>query len=252
MDKKEKISLKKKKEKVSKLTSIAKNYSSVALISLYSLPDDLFQRMRKKLRDQSYISVAKKTVIERVLENIGIKFKLNKPSALIFTNLSPFKLLEYFSNEKKKIPAKPGQIAPYDIVVPAGETDLSPGPALSELKNAGLNVQVKAGKIAINKDSVIVKQGETITPQKAKALQMLGILPFEVRVEPIFIYDGKTLYSGEVLNFSLSLFTSQIQEATQQAINMAVNSSIYSSTSIDTLLLQAIVQANSISTLIKE
>ena len=36
------------------------------------------------------------------------------------------------------------------------------GPALSELKAAGLNVRIQAGKIAIAKDQVVVKKGEVI------------------------------------------------------------------------------------------
>ena len=51
-------------------------------------------------------------------------------SALIFTDMNPFKLFKILEDSKTPAPAKPGAIAPADIVVPRGDTGSAPGPIL--------------------------------------------------------------------------------------------------------------------------
>ena len=100
------------------------------------------------------------------------------------------------------------------------------GPALSELKAAGLNVRIQGGKIAIAKDQVIVKKGEVIKDMVAKALQKLDILPFEVKPKVIYGYDG-ILYNEEVLEWNKNDILSGIKEAFGLTKNMAYNLNYY-------------------------
>jgi large subunit ribosomal protein L10 len=191
---------------------------------------------------------------------------------LIFTPKSPVELYTFFKTNKKKRAAKEGDIAPSEIVVPEGETDLPPGPALSELKGAGINVQIKGGKIAVVKDSVVAKEGDKITMQKAKALQTLGILPFDVYVNYILGYDGKYVYQSDIfaitetldVDLQASLFDAfnvsvnaafptdanadvLLSEALNQSRNMALNGDLYSSISIEQLLSSAFRQGMALS-----
>ena len=249
-----------------------KNYKTVALLDLKKLPDSLFQALRKKIRDgggKTY--VLKKPVISRILqsnkklsEHVS---ECNKPVALILTNESPYQVNKFFKQNKKKRAAKVGDVAKEAIVVPEGETDLPPGPALSELKAGGVNVQIKAGKIVVNKDSTIAKAGDELTAPKVKALQSLGIMPFEVMANMIFGFDGQYVYSSEILdlgdtinedlkdslsqalNVSLNANYPTAQnidillgEAVQQSMNFALNAEVYSSSSIEQLLTAAIRQ----------
>ncbi len=256
-NKKERIAITKKKQEVTRIAAMAKEFPTVAVVTLKNLPDDLLQSSKKKLReaDGTYVKVSKLTVLKRVLESAGLKAqadKISDPSALILTKHSAYALNSFFRRNRKKVAAKAGQIAPYEIMVPAGDTDMPPGPALSELKNAGVNVMIKAGKIAVNKDSVVAKQGETITLQKAKALQMLNILPFEVGVEMVFAYDGKYVYGSDILAIDDEKFKSEILQAARDAINMSINANIYTSSSIEQLLTSAIRQGMALSGLNKE
>ncbi len=255
--KKERASIARKKHAVVDLGSKAKGYPTLAVITLRNLPDDLLQSSKKKLReaDDTYVKVSKLTVLKRVLENAGLKAQADKildPSALILTKHSAYALNSFFRRNRKKVAAKAGQVAPYEIMVHAGDTDLPPGPALSELKNAGVNVMIKAGKISVNKDSIVAKQGETITAQKAKALQMLGILPFEVGVEMVFAYDGKYVYGSEILAIDDEKFKTDVLQAARDAMNMSINAGIYTSGSIEQLLTSAIRQGMALSSLNKE
>lgn len=248
IEKKERISITKKKHAVSELCTKIKEYPTLAVINLRNLPDDLLQSLRKKLRDDSLIKVAKLTVLKRVLENTGVKTEqLINPSAIIFTKRTPYALSNFLQKNRKPVAAKSGQTAPYDIKVSAGDTDLAPGPALSELKSAGLAVQIKTGKIAIIKDCIIVKAGEIITLQKAKALHMLGILPFEIGMNVAFAYHEKLLYNADTLSLSEESLKSDLLRAFNQSANLSVNAGIYSPNSIAQLLVLAVKQSTALS-----
>lgn len=249
-----------------------KNYKTVALLDLKKLPDALLQTLRKRIKENGgKVKILRKPVIKRVLES---NKKLSehteectRPVALILTNDSPYQLNKFFKENKKKRAAKVGDVAQADIVVPAGDTDLPPGPALSELKAGGVNVAIKGGKIVVNKDSTIAKAGEAITGPKAKALTTLGVMPFDVMANMIFGFDGTYVYStdvlslGDTVNEDLASCLSQalncsmnasyptgqnaellLGNAIKQSVNVALNAEVYSSSSIEQLLTFAMRQ----------
>ncbi|MBU0532893.1 50S ribosomal protein L10 [Candidatus Micrarchaeota archaeon] len=272
-------SVKKKIEQVERITEEMKKYKTVALLNLRKLPDALLQSLRKKLKEDGKVYVLKKAVATRVLAaNPKLKERISeceKPIALILTNQTPYELNKFFKQHKKKRAAKVGDIAISEIIVPEGETDLPPGPALSELKAGGINVQIKGGKIVVAKDSLVAKSGETLTGPKVKALQSLGIMPFEVMANMIFGFDGTYTYTRELLDmgdtiqedvtasflqgFNLSINASYptkgnvevlLGDAVKQSINIALNAELYSSNSIEQILSSAIRQGGSLESLV--
>lgn len=264
--------VKKKVEQVEKAVADMKKYKTVAMLDLRKLPDALFQSIRKKVREGGgQVLVLKKPVVSRVLaanKKLAAKVgECSKPVALIYTNQSAYEVNSFFKQNKKKRAAKVGDVPVVDIVVPEGETDLPAGPALSELKAAGLNAQIKAGKIAIVKESVVAKAGEKMVDAKVKALKTLNIMPFEVMANLIFGFDGEYIYSRELLDmgdtvkadmavcasqaFNVSLNISYpteqnvnmlLGEAVRQSVNVSLNAGLYSSSSIEQLLASAVRQ----------
>ncbi|MEM3540896.1 MAG: 50S ribosomal protein L10 [Candidatus Bilamarchaeaceae archaeon] len=268
--------VKKKAKEVEEVLAQMKNYKTTALLSLEKLPDSLFQMLRKKVTEEGgKVKMLRKAVLTRILQSnqkLATKIEYaNKPTAIILTNKSPYELNKLFKQNTKKRAAKIDEIAPFDIVVPEGETDLAPGPALSELKSAGINAQIKGGKIVVAKDSVIAKTGEKINAQKAKALQTLGIKPFTIKANLIFAYDGEYVYEKSLLDidetlpmdlvnaeqnaFNLSVNAGYptekninviLDEAYRQGLNFAVNSKTYNSVTIEAEILNALRQSGAI------
>lgn len=243
---KEKPSIIAKKEKISSITKTAKNYPVVALLNIRNLPDRILQSSKKKLRGQAEFVVAKNSVLTRSLEtsykNKELSGQLNFPTSIVLTTMTPYTLFKFFKNNKSKVAAKPGQIAPYDIIVPEGETDLLPGPALSELKNAGINAQIKAGKIIVAKDSVVAKKGAKISEATCKALQKLNILPFEAGVNMVAAYDGKFTYTASALDIDDTQLHADLLSCLAQSFNVSFNSSFPTSQNIEALLSNGISQ----------
>jgi large subunit ribosomal protein L10 len=268
--------VKRKSDQVKSTIADMKKFKTVALLDLRKLPDALLQSLRQKIREKGgKVMVLKKPVISRVLAaNPKLAARVSecdKPMALILTNQTPFELNSFFKQHRKKRAAKIGDIAMSDIVIPEGETDLPPGPALSELKAGGVNVQIKAGKIIVSKESIIAKSGEKLTVLKVKALQSLGIQPFEMMASLVFGFDGEYIYSksildlGETVNADMAASFAQamnlslnisyptgqninhlLGDAVKQAMNVSLNANVYSSSSIERLLSSAMRQGTAL------
>ncbi|MCX6769838.1 MAG: 50S ribosomal protein L10 [Candidatus Micrarchaeota archaeon] len=248
--KKESISLASKKARVDEIAKSGGKFPVVALLNIRNLPDRIFQSSKKKLRGSAIFSVAKNSTIIRALDKTGKSGELSAhidfPTALVYTTMTPYSLFKFFKDNKTSVAAKPGQIAPFDIIVHEGETDLMPGPALSELKGAGINAQIKGGKIIIAKDSVVAKKGAKITESVCKALQKLNILPFEAMVNMVAAYDGKLTYPASALNIDEEQLRADVLECLSQSFNVSFNASFPTSQNIEALLSNGMSQGRNL------
>ena len=246
-EKRESVAISAKKENVVAITKVAGNYPNVALLNIRNLPDRILQKSKKQLRGKADFVVARNSTIIRALDATKkgkeLSGHMDFPTALVFTSMSPYQLFKFFKDNKTNVAAKPGMLAPFDIIVPEGETDLMPGPALSELKGAGINAQIKGGKIIIAKDSIVAKKGAKISDTVCKALQKLNILPFEAMVNMVAAYDGKFTYTGSVLDIDEHQLRADLVSSLAQSFNVSYNASFPTSQNIDALLSNAFAQS---------
>src|SRR3989442_13341292 len=108
--------------------------------------------MRRTLRGNAEVFVVKNTLATLALKNAGIKNAdellkhLTGQNALIFSNLDPFKLFLTLEKNKVNLPARAGDVAPEDILVPAGNTGLPAGAVLNEFKGCRVPPNFQAGE----------------------------------------------------------------------------------------------------------
>ncbi|MCD6279928.1 50S ribosomal protein L10 [Candidatus Micrarchaeota archaeon] len=242
----------KKKKQVNELYNNLKGAKMFAFIKLKNLPDNLFQNTRKLLRKDAKIFVYKKVVAERAFKKLGyndlslIKYFKEPVAILISNNITPYKLYWFFQKNKLKRAAKPGEIAPFDIIVPAGETDFPPGPILSELKAAKIQARVQKGKIVIADDSLVAKKGDIITETVAKALQKLDILPFDVNVELLIAQSDGIMFSPELLSISSEQLTQDIKSSFMDGYSLSINANVPTKDNIELLLNKTYMQGYSL------
>ncbi|MBI5225909.1 50S ribosomal protein L10 [Candidatus Micrarchaeota archaeon] len=218
----------------------------VAVASIKSLPSKQYGAIKKKTRGAVTVSFARLSLIRRAIEQSKRKAEL-KPiedalgdgCVLLFSSLDAFKLYKLFKQNKSKTGAKPGAIAPSDLIVPAGETNLAPGPVLTELKQAGIQAKIQGPKVVITKDAVVTKKGQPVSESAAKILNKLGVEPFEVGLLVQKVYDHGTLYDGDALNIDEDAILAQLVQAHQEALNVAVFAEIYNDVSTPVILQKA-------------
>ncbi len=244
-----------KKQKVKELAEQMKR-KTVMIISIKGLPSAQFQDIKKKLRSKARIQVAKKSSVDFALDHCGIKELhglvqyVDDSTALLFSDVDAFEISGILADEKSPAKAKAGQIAPSDIEVKAGPTELIPGPDISALSAVGLIPKVENGKIAVMQDKVIVKEGGEITEALASIMAKLDIIPFEVGVEPVAAYmDGK-VYANIKIDKVATLI--ELEESFGRAIAFSVELGIINDSTIDFIIGKAGVEGNAIDVLISE
>jgi len=248
-EKKERKAIVDKQKAVEDMASELKKRKIIVLLNLAKTPDKLVQQIRRRLKEKhgAMFKIARLAIVKRALEQCNFPKELyadvNFPVAVIAANeLSPYEISNMFMGNMLSVAAKPGDKAPFDIVIPAGETDMPPGPALTQLKQAGLSVKVDKGKIAISADSVLAKEGTVLTPEKVQALQMLGIKPFKVGLTIWKAFDGKLIFNSEVLGLSSEKLAEGLKEALSQGFSMSINASYPTESNIAFLLTNAMRQ----------
>ena len=190
-----------KKQVVKELAGLM-NSKTVMVASIKGLPSAQFQEIKKKLRDKATVKVVKKSLMDFALEHSGNKElqtlvpHIEADFAILFSERDAFELSGILSSEKSPAKAKAGQVSPFDIEVKAGGTDLLPGPDISALSAVGLQPKVEGGKIAIMKDKVLVKAGDTISSGIASILAKLNIVPFKIGLEPVAAFSEGHVYTN--------------------------------------------------------
>ncbi len=213
---------------VEELAELVKKHKVIAIASLENLPTKQLQLIRKKLRRKIVFRVAKNTLMERALKKAGIKNyeelvkHLTGPNLFIFADMNPFELALLLEKEKMSAPAKPGMVADKEIVVPAGNTGIPPGPMLSTFGRLKIPTRVDKGTIWVSKDTVVAKPGDVISPDLASLLQKLGIEPFEVGIKLKLVYDDGLILTADQLKIDLEEIKSQVTEAHLNALKVGV------------------------------
>ncbi|MGZ5562042.1 MAG: 50S ribosomal protein L10 [Halobacteriota archaeon] len=230
-----------KDEEISHIKADVKTHDVVAVVSIHGIPARQFQDMRAELKNVAKIQVARNTLIHRALEQSGestLKLfeNVEGQTALVFTNLNPFKLFKLIENSKTPAPAKAGEKAPRDIIVEKGPTSFRPGPIVGDLQNAGIPAAIEKGKIVIRETKTVVKTGEPISARLADVLQRLEIYPMEVGLYLRAAYDGDVIYTSEDLKIDEQAFFNQVVSAVSNALNLSINIGYPTSLTVETLL----------------
>ncbi|MBI4392360.1 MAG: 50S ribosomal protein L10 [Euryarchaeota archaeon] len=220
-----------KKEEVARLVTMLKGGSVVAIANVEGIPANAIQKIRKQLRQDAQIKVSKNTLLTLALKEaeghhpqLGtLVEKIDGQTALIVTNMSPFKLYRKLESSKSSAPARGGEVAPADIMVKKGDTPFKPGPIVGELQKAGIPAAIDQGKVVIKSDKTVVKAGERIPQELAAALTRLEIFPLIVGVDLKAAYDEGLVYGPDSLSVD---YLGKLLQAHQEAVNLAVYAGI--------------------------
>jgi large subunit ribosomal protein L10 len=180
--------------------------------------------------------------LTKILESDGrskglIKY-LDGTTAIVLSNKDPFELYSEFKSNMLKLAAKPNQKAPYDIFINSGETTLQPGQAVTELKQAGIDVQIQKGKVVINKDKII-KEGDTITTGLSKALHTLGIKPIVTSIAPSVVFADGILFTQKALGITSESLSMDIAKAVNQTIALSYAANIINGFTVKSMVIKA-------------
>jgi len=219
-----------KTKEVEEVRDLIKQYESVGVASLQKVRAAQLQELKKKLENSAYLRVTKNTLVRRAIDECKdkpgiekLKELLSGSNVFLFTNLNPFKLALLLEKSRVRTTAKAGDIAAEDVIVPAGNTGLPPGPIISQLGSVGLPTRIEAGSVWISRDTFLAKGGDVIDARLASVLSKLGLKPVEAGLSLRAMYDDGLILTGEQLRLDLEAIKHDFEEANASAFNLSLN-----------------------------
>jgi len=236
-----------KYKEVEELSSLLKQHPVIGIAEIGSIPAPQMQSMRQNLRGNMVIRSSKNTLILRAIETAeqdvkglnGLKEIIDGQSAIIATEINPFKLQAKMSKTKTKAPAKGGEIADEDIKVKAGDTPFKPGPIVGDLQKVGIPAAIQGGKVVIKKNKTLVKKGEVISRDVAQMLTRLEIYPLEIGISLQGVFEEGFVFKSDVLDIDLDEYHAQFIHAANRAFSLAIETSWVSTLTIVPLISKA-------------
>lgn len=224
----------------------------VGVLDMHSLPAKQLQEIKKELVGEVDIQMTRKTLINLALEQADrediedLKENDAIQPALLFTDTNPFSLYQLIQAKKTSAAASGGEIAPSDVVIQDGMTDLGPGPMLGKIQSLGANTSVEDGKIKIENSAVAVEAGEVIDDETAEILNALGMEPLEVGLDLKMVYESGEVFGKDVLDIDIEEYRDDIASAASGAFNLAVNAGVLTGETTPHVLQQAVQKARNL------
>ncbi len=221
--------LKEKTDEVEEIAKLVNNHSVLGIASLQKVRAPQLQAFKKNLEGQVYMRVLKNSLMRRAIDNCKDKPDLNKleeylqgSNVYLFTDVNPFKLALILERGKVKTTAKAGDIAAFDVVIPAGNTGQPPGPIISQLNSVGLPTRIESGSVWVSKDTPVVRKGEVIDERLAGVLSKLGIKPVEGGLAMNVAYDEGLVITKEQLRIDVDGTRKNIEAAYADAFALSL------------------------------
>jgi large subunit ribosomal protein L10 len=244
-----------KKDLVKELSDSMVNANVVAIVDLRGIPSAQLQMMRQGLRAHASLVMTRNTLMDLAITEAAkqrpgleaLKAELGGQCAIVSTDMNPFKLFRQMEATKTPSAAKPGDIAPEDIVIKAGDTPFKPGPIVGELQKVGIPAGIEGGKIVIKKDKVLVAKGAAFSEDLCKVLPKLEILPMTVGMDLRAAFEDGVVYKKDVLDVPENYYTSMLATGFQNALGLSMTIAYVAPETIVPLISKASREANALS-----
>jgi len=250
-----------KLDEVNNLIELFKTYKNVAVIEVAHIYDLQIQSMRKILRDKAIFRMSKKSLQLLAIEKYKKESKkanldelashIPGQSSLVFTNLDLIELKEIFHDYEWMVPAKPNEITPVDIWVPAGDTGLPTGQVISELNmTLKLPTRIMNDTIHIREDTRTHKAGDLVTVKQAAVLKKLNIAPIESLIKIHFAWSDGEIIPQDILYMDLDKFKQNIATGYREALAILFEMPFIEESMTEEYIRKAVSEANMLDVMI--
>jgi large subunit ribosomal protein L10 len=242
----------KKTQMYQQLQELPNKYKVVALVRMEKVRSSQLLPLRKKFKGQVEIVSIKDKVAQKSLSTLKIpgieKLAANLVGqcVLMFTNMSPIKLNILLGKNKVMMAARGGDKASIDVVIKAGNTGITPGPILTDFKEAGVGTKIDQGTVWITKDSVAAKKGDIISTKLATLLSKLDVKAVEAGIVLNSALEEKVVYNQEELTVDLEKYREAFARAHQEALSLSIEIGYVTIENVNIILGRAAQQARSL------
>ena len=236
-----------KKDTVSDLVDLLKSGDTIAVIDIHGVPAGAMIGMRATLRDSMKIQVAKKQLMRLAWEQAGNQPEnletlfevVVQPALVSSSSMNSFELFSELKKTEAGRAAKPGDIAPHEIVVEKMDTGMPPGPIVGDLNSVGIPAKIMGGSVQIQKRTVVLKEGDVFEGEMGMMLSKIGINPIVTGLRLCGTLEDGTVFAPSTLDLDLEQFESDLIGYAAGAFNLACNITWFTSQTMPTLIAKA-------------
>ncbi len=236
-----------KRDTVSDLVEVLNNGETLAVIDIHGVPAGAMIGMRATLRDNMKIQVAKKRLMKLAWEQVGNESEdldslfqgVVQPALVSSSAMNSFEMFSELKKTEAGRAAKPGDIAPHEIVVEKMDTGMPPGPIVGDLNSVGIPAKIMGGSVQIQKRTVILKEGDVFEGEMGMMLSKIGINPIVTGLRLCGTLEGGTVFAPSTLDLDLEQFESDLISYGAGAFNLACNITWFTSQTMPTLIAKA-------------
>ena len=236
-----------KKDTVKDLVDLLTSGDTLAVIDIHGVPAGAMIGMRKDLRGSMKIQVAKKQLMKIAWDQCGFKAEqLEKlfeaavqPALVSSASLNSFALFTELKKTEAGRAAKPGDIAPYQIVVEKMDTGMPPGPIVGDLNSVGIPAKIMGGSVQIQKRTVVLEEGDVFEGEMGMMLSKIGINPIVTGLKLCGTMEDGTMFEPATLDIDYDQFNSDLISYAAGAFNLACNITWFTSQTMPTLVAKA-------------
>ena len=228
------------------MTEMLNGGGTFAIIDIHGVPAGSMLGMRAGLRGKMEIQVAKKRLMKLAWEAAGNDFSDLEEMyssaiqpALIQSGLNSFEVFTELKKTESGRAAKPGDVAPHDIIVEKMDTGMPPGPIVGELNSVGIPAKIVKGSVQIQKQVTILNEGDLFEGDLGMMLSKIGINPIVAGLRLCGTIEGGTSFKPATLDIDYEKFESDLISFGAGAFNLACNIRWFTNQTIPTLLSKA-------------
>jgi len=235
------------------LQELPKKYKVLALVRMEKVRSSQLLPLRKKFKGEIEIVSIKDKVAQKAFSTLKIPGiekmvdSLKGQCLFMFTNMSPFKLNVLLGKNKIKLAARGGDTASMDVIIPAKNTGIAPGPILTDFKEAGVTTKIDQGTVWITKESVPAKKGQVISAKLATLLGKLDIKPIEAGISLNAALEEGKHFAKDDLTIDVEKYRDAFGQAHQEAVSLAIEAAYATSDTIKQILAKAAQSSRSVS-----
>jgi len=234
------------------IQEIPKKYNVIALVRMEKVRSSQLLPLRKKFKGEVEIISIKDKVAQKALAGVKIPAieklaeKLVGQCVLMFTNMSPFKLNILLGKNKIMMAARGGDIASKEVIIKAGNTGITPGPILTDFKEAGVATKIDQGTVWITKDSTAAKKGDVISAKLATLLSKLDVKPVEAGISLDSAIAEGIIYAKDEMVIDVEKYRHAFAQAHQEALALSIEIGYVTKENIILLIAKAAQGARSV------
>jgi len=192
-----------------KLIRYLQDHKTILVVTANHVGSHQLQQIRQELRGRALVLMGKNTMVRMVLREYAEQDPtintflpcVRGNCGFIFTNEDIKEIRDVLAANRVSAMARPGVVAPNDVVVEPGPTGLDPGQT-GFFQALSIPTKIFKGQIEMVSKTYLITKGDKVGSSECSLLNKLNIKPFEYGLELASIYSDGAVFSPEVIDLT--------------------------------------------------